>query len=122
MGFGDEISFDGLIADRVSIGDRTVELAKRVGLEMSLETLWGLAVDDPARRAELRGQAGPITAVIVQDSCLLLRIPDSLSDPANALIACVDTQTGRPFAYYGEGPSADYEMLVPWSSRRYRRD
>jgi hypothetical protein len=122
VGFGDEISFDDLIADRVSIGDRTVKLAKGAGLNLALETLWGLAVDDLARRDELRGQAGLITAVIVRDSCLVLRIPDPLSDPANALIACIDTQTGRPFAYYGEGPSADYEMLVPWSSRRYRRD
>ena len=120
--FGDEISFEDLIADRVVLDDRTVKLAKGAGIRLSLETEWGLAIDDPYRRAELRGQAGPITAVIVQGACLVLRMPDPISDPEAALIACIDTQTGRPFAYYGEGPSADYEMLLQWSSHRHHRD
>jgi hypothetical protein len=99
------ISWELLTSDRLTVDGTTVSLDSGVGAKLLERTCWAyLAPTLPA------GKQIPvaITGALYQQRCLVLRIPTETEprepgESVPAMIVLIDTQCGRPFAYYAEG-------------------
>lgn len=109
------VPLEDLLRDVVLIDGEEIHLDRHVGrdlvgrLSMSMlanDVLEGNPVDE-----RMREMLGHMEAAIWQHRCLVLRIPSrfrgaGLLDPTAeecAMIAVIDREAGRPFAYFGEG-------------------
>jgi hypothetical protein len=112
----EEINFGALVADRFVLGGNACTLDAGVGAGiLPRSSLWGAAVGEARYALELRTKLGPITGATYNGQCVILRIPTSSQSRStgsgpSAMIALIDRDSGRPFAYYGEG---DYHHPFP---------
>lgn len=101
-----------LLNDQVHLVGRTVNLDPGVGLR-----LLGYCGRNqiPKHREDLeefRQQMGSITAVM-DGECLILSLPEHTKRP-NAIVALIDSVSGRPFSYYAKDSDFLFYVLVPW--------
>ena len=105
------VSVEALLRDRVDLTQPPIRLDRGVGaglLERLQLTLAGGQLDAFSRQT--LKDLGPIRATLYQSQCLILRVPMHEA----AMIVLIDTKTGRPFAYYGEGQFHQRYPPVPW--------
>ncbi len=105
-----QIPIREVLAERITLGDRTVLLSLGLAMELLRDTEWVFA-NDPLNAKYFQedfGHLASITATIVDDQCLILRIPSQYccdeagSTSQCAGVALIDTATGKLFAIYGE--------------------
>ena len=105
------VSLERLVQGRVDVGPSPVKLDLGVGAELLRRSPYAcvggtLSADAPQWLSEV----GPPTATLYQNQCLILRLPQM----QGAIIALIDTKTGRPFAYYLEGECHERFPPVRW--------
>lgn len=101
---GTEISEKDLHAGFFAINGHNVKLDKGVGDRLLERLNYDLFYENPKP---------PITAVIYDQDCFILRIPFARNWDAknpSAAIALISTAKGRPFAFYSDG---DYHQPFP---------
>jgi hypothetical protein len=105
------VSLDGLVQDRVDVGASPVKLDLGVGAELlrrgPYACIGGTLADDAP---QWLNEVGPPSAALYQNQCLILRLPQM----QGAMIALIDTKSGRPFAYYLEGECHERFPPVRW--------
>jgi hypothetical protein len=101
-----EVALADLTHDRVPLPTQTFVLDTGVGQGLLKRSLWEAAAPNPDYLQSLVADDGPITTAVRQ-GCLILRIPcgptTQSANTQDAMIVVIDPQTGRPFAYYGDG-------------------
>lgn len=113
------ISAAKLASDVVSLPGRTIRLEQGVGSALLEPCRWGIAIECNDRIAQLEEELGPITAVLYQNRCLIVRIPldpdleSDSTEESSAMIVLLDARKGRPFAYYREGDSPYLSRYPP---------
>lgn len=113
---GTDIKLDALVRDKVKLGMEILTLDSGVGRGLVRDSRWIAAVSDPNEEASVVQTLGPLQAAVWQ-GCLIIRIPiDTGLDPnnADAVLAVIDPNSGRPFAYYGTGTYQPRSSRVPW--------
>ena len=108
------VSIDLLLKDQVDVTQPPVKLDAGVGAGLLKRTQIGMFYEqrtDPFAR-EFLDELGPVRAATFRGTCLLLRIPEP--NAGSAMIVLLDTATGRPFAYYGEGEFRQRFPPVAW--------
>jgi hypothetical protein len=117
---GVEVSAIDLGSDAVSVDLDTFRLDAGVGRRLLKRTAWEFAIDCPSCASYYASEYGPIQAAVIKGSCLVLLIPMDEAKPppyeSSALMVVIDTQTGRPFAYYTEGGYQNLS-LPRWTKR-----
>jgi hypothetical protein len=116
---GEVVQPAAVLADLVTLRSGRVKLAPGVGKRLLDNNSLGGSFDTSkptAAIAAFPAENGPITGTLWQQRCLILRFPADAIPPAGstniqrACVVCIDTATGYPFAYYGEG---DYHHRIP---------
>jgi hypothetical protein len=118
----ERVPLEDLLNDVVRVQGQEVPLGHHVGRglvagtdmrTLAKDVLQGKIVNERDRK-----WYGEITAAIWQDRCLIIRIPlpTALQEGAepSAMIAVIDRQAGRPFAYYGQGGYFHHSPPVKW--------
>lgn len=107
---------NSLMNDRIPLIHREVRLDGNVGIALlGPRGYWVRARDEPDVLASIVSELGPIQAVL-HDGVLILRSPFFSSDRTkkSAMIALIDPQVGRPFAYYADGGYVHNRSPVSW--------
>jgi hypothetical protein len=110
------IQVNQLQNDIVTLGTNSYTLDAGVGAGLLARTEWGMQTGT-RRYKGIIASLGPITAVITQGTCLILRIPTETpwgSTPQAAMVVLIDTNSGRPFAYYPQGNYSHHFPPVRW--------
>lgn len=104
---------DQLLRDRITVGETEVQLGEGVGEALIYDSpvYYFSGKGDPTKAGqELLAELGPITAALYRDRCVILRVPtdfpDGLKDKGeepSGMIALIDRENGRPYAYYSQG-------------------
>ena len=108
------VSIDLLLKDQVDVAQPPVKLDAGVGAGLLKPSQIGMLheqLPSPYAR-EFLDELGADRGALFQNTCLLLRLPGP--DAASAMIVLLDTATGRPFAYYGEGEFYQRFPPVAW--------
>ncbi|MBL8826734.1 MAG: hypothetical protein JNM18_07080 [Planctomycetaceae bacterium] len=102
--------------DKVQLSSRTVPLDKAVGLRLMRACGYDLGRDGRIEGGRLKPKF--IKAKRWNTGCVIIQIQNEwLVDKPHAMIAVIDAQTGRPFAYY---PVGEYYHRFPpvfWKER-----
>ena len=113
------ISISELATDLVVIGDLTLTLDGGVGKDILGGTARRGFYEHPDMLADIESENGPATASVYRKTCLILRLPrlflgiEADSGP-DALLVLIDTEAGRPFAFYNEGPYHHLATPARW--------
>jgi len=116
----ESVDVEELLRDRVPLSGGTVNLVAGVGRGMLMYENWSGFTDPETEPMESIRAIGPITAILDR-TCLILRVPEpeygfSGSAP-QAMIALIDSASGKPFAYYAEGDRYRFYPRSHWQER-----
>lgn len=111
------IDLDALLSDQVRWSSGKFNLDTGVGAGILRGKTWQWAFEDKPLLEDLITEVGPLKAAMCQ-GCLVLRVPSYIhayrhGEPS-AMIVVIDSATGRPFAYYGEGDYSHHSPPVRW--------
>ncbi len=116
---GITVTASELLSDKLSISGVTILLDKGVGSALLTDTDWAWALGNPREEQRMAESYGPITGAIISDSCLVLRIPSAShwNGKPSGYVVVIDTNRGRPFAFYPEPEFHARFPRVTWNKR-----